>query len=74
MQSALRRSQRALPIEIVFAAIAYALLWWVERAFGWATWIAWIVVGILTFTIVGEIFNVVYLRIKLRALGHDGFM
>jgi hypothetical protein len=74
MRSALRQSQRALPIELGLVGLVGGLWWLAQRAIGlpwWGVWIGWVVVGVTAFTAVGDAINVIHLKRRLRDLGAD---
>ena len=70
LEKALRKSRRALPINIAFAIVGVALLWTAHHFFGLAAWAAYVLGPFAVFGAVGDAINILYVRRKLRLLDH----
>jgi hypothetical protein len=57
----LKRSRRALPVGVAFAALVGLLLWLANRYWELPAWIAWLVFAFAAFTAVGDAINILYL-------------
>jgi hypothetical protein len=68
----LKRSRRALPVGVVFAALVGLLLWLANRYWGLPAWIAWLVFAFAAFTAVGDAINILYLTRRLAGRSRRG--
>jgi hypothetical protein len=68
LEKALRKSQRALPINAGFAVIAAGLLWALHEHAGLPTWAALTLGFFAVFGAVGDVINIPFCKAKLRRL------
>jgi hypothetical protein len=68
LEKALRKSQRALPINLAFAALAIGVLWAAYQFVGLPQWAAYALGFFAVFGAVGDAINIPYVRHRLRRL------
>ena len=66
-----RSSARAIPFDTGLLIAAAIALWILAGFFTVSVWVTIIVLGILAFTLIGDIHNYFYCGRKLRMLKHD---
>jgi hypothetical protein len=64
----LRRSRRAFPFEVGFAAVVCLATWGLRRLLGFPGWVAIVVTVLASFGAVMDGVNIIYCRLGLRRL------
>jgi hypothetical protein len=68
LEKALRKSRRALPINVAFAALGVGVLWAAHQLAGLPTWAAYTLGFFAVFGALGDAINIPYVRHRLRRL------